>query len=244
MNLMQRRRALMAQAAGEDTDLHLNDILTLDGILNTRAGHDASATKWEDISGNNNDFVALGGTASPPLWGENYAGFTANVIRGLKNTSMSLANKSALSIEVVAVVLGNGGTKSGNAYYGIVYKNNTASDNDGIRINSRSEGTYHNINGYYDTKAMSYISCKVPKYICYVISSSGLARYVNGEQDYTDLTGSYRSAAHTTSHYIGANNTGTWTLYGNIYRLGISGSAFSAATVAERYAYFKNRFGL
>ena len=51
--MMLRRRNLMAQKTGYSLDSYVHDstIIWLDGIENTRKGHNAEAAEWEDLSG-------------------------------------------------------------------------------------------------------------------------------------------------------------------------------------------------
>lgn len=59
MNLLARRRSLTGQVQAVDPfSLYVTDglVLWLDGIKNTASGHDASATYWEDLSGNGHDY--------------------------------------------------------------------------------------------------------------------------------------------------------------------------------------------
>lgn len=59
MRLIDRRRALMGQVQAVDPfSLYVTNglVLWLDGIKNTASGHDASATYWEDLSGNGHDY--------------------------------------------------------------------------------------------------------------------------------------------------------------------------------------------
>lgn len=59
--LMLRRRNMGGKAESEDpgVDGYVQDgiIFWLDGIKNTRSGHNASATAWEDLSGNGHDYT-------------------------------------------------------------------------------------------------------------------------------------------------------------------------------------------
>ena len=60
VNLMRRRREMLRAALlGPAITDHVHDsmVLWLDGIENTRSGHDASASMWEDLSGNGRDYT-------------------------------------------------------------------------------------------------------------------------------------------------------------------------------------------
>ena len=45
-------------------------VCRFDAIRNTRAGHDAAAETWEDLSGNGYDLTSEG--TNPPIWGNNW----------------------------------------------------------------------------------------------------------------------------------------------------------------------------
>lgn len=47
-------------------------LLWLDGVNNTRNGHDTTSTVWEDLSGNNYDFSSQNGNA---VWGADHCAF-------------------------------------------------------------------------------------------------------------------------------------------------------------------------
>ena len=73
-------------------------ILYLDGNNNTRNGHDDNATVWEDLSGNNNDFIKLS-SAQNAIWSENsYVGDGKN--RTLYHNQAILADATECTIEV------------------------------------------------------------------------------------------------------------------------------------------------
>ena len=73
-------------------------ILCLDGINNTRNGHDTNATVWEDLSGNNNDFVKVT-SAQDPLWSDNsFKGDGVN--RALNNNKALLENATGCTVQV------------------------------------------------------------------------------------------------------------------------------------------------
>ncbi|MBR3132512.1 MAG: hypothetical protein IKG42_00265 [Clostridia bacterium] len=73
-------------------------VLHLDGINNTRNGHSSNTTTWEDLSGNNNDFIKRD-IASDPIWSENsYVGDNTN--RALILRSAILAGSAECTVEV------------------------------------------------------------------------------------------------------------------------------------------------
>lgn len=73
-------------------------LLYLDGINNTRNGHDNNTTVWEDLSGNNYDFIKLA-SAQNAIWSENsYVGDGTD--RTLYYNQAILADATECTIEV------------------------------------------------------------------------------------------------------------------------------------------------
>lgn len=71
-------------------------VLWLDGINNTRSGHDASASGWEDLSGSGFDFVPYSTGKMPTINSDHYTGFAEDTF--LKCTDSSLVDMSSASI--------------------------------------------------------------------------------------------------------------------------------------------------
>ena len=234
--MMDRRRALMlAQSA--DIDLHLNDILTLDGILNTRNGHDASSQKWENLASTSFDF-AKANNSTDLVWGANYANFESNNKR-LYCGSNFLAGNSALTIELVVKVTGiPNGLDSGN-HYGIIYKNGSGAFATNITI-----AQYNNIGlSLYSPTYIGYLSTgNSTKYIAIVLTPTKAKKYMNGEL-VSEADISLNISNLSQYNYMGYSyNSQSYYPYCNIYRFGVSGSELNATEIEERYSYFRNRF--
>lgn len=226
------------------SDFMLNDILTLDGIQNTRSGHNASATTWEDLSGNGNDFAKISG-ASNVVWENDSATFDAtNRLLGLdKDLFNGLTN---LSIEIVVNITGRGSTADGSASVGYAFTNRTSENRtDGFRIYSYVSSNGEGMNGTYASTGLGYFGDFATidiRHIVFVFTSTGETTYVDGEVANTK-TLTFPSGSAMTSFRIGGSATPGAYFNGKIYRIGISSTAMTAQEVAERYSFMKNRFG-
>lgn len=223
-------------------ELMLNDILTLDGIKNTRNGHDATATTWEDLSGNDNDFAKYG-SASSALWGDDCL-TCDGTNRALALNKGLASGKSAITMELVVAVTGNGSTQTGGTYYGILFGDfGSETGGTGMRANT------YNANGvssqFYGSN-MGFtgdVGSGNIKHIVWVFSGTEGKRYVNGELAGT-VAITFPSTMNT-NYQIGASiKTNAWYPRAKIFRIGLSGHAMTAAEVAERYAFFADRFGI
>lgn len=224
----------------------LNDILTLDGIQNTRTGHDSSATTWEDLSGNQNDFAAISG--STPSWGTNYAAFDATN-RAFSRVADLQGSGSNFTLEFVLVNDGDGSFHpSGTAYQGVVISNcpDWGDVAGRMRFYSYRDATSDGISCRYGTTSLGYTSVwGSVKHIAYVFNGSTCVRYVNGEAAGT-VNVSYPAGTKGTTWTIGASASTTQPGYynGKIFRIGISAAAMTASEIAERFAFFKTRFSI
>ena len=240
-SILRRRRALMG-AKGED--LILSDLLTLDGIMNTRNGHNASATKWEDLSGNDFDTAKVG-AAGNLVWANNHAVYDATD-RGQYISHDFFVGRTAGSIELVVQITGNGNRTINGFQQGFVLSNRTGTDSSPKGFHSYS---YNNggISSYVDNTSLGYSAASSGvAYICWTFNGNTADHYLNGEQSHTasityaDLTGKgtlrigYESIS---GGYVAFPHC-------HIYRIGIHSKAFTAAEVADRYKRFKARFNI
>lgn len=228
--------------AGLTNTLMLNDLMTLDGIMNTKSGHNDSTTTWEDISYNSNGMTKAA-AASPLLWGPDCIMFDG-IHRGLYRDKSIFAGLTNCTIEFVFKPTDTASFLENNHYYGIVYKNGASNgvwaglsfqqyDNSGLAsymMASKNLG-FTNI-------GLNYI-----KYIAFVLTPNGTTQYVNGELVGT-TSDVFNSANLYQYNYIGYGYQMARYPYGNLYRFGVSTQALTAAEIAERYAFFKNRFNI
>lgn len=105
-------------------------VLHYDGVLNTKMGHNANSSVWNDLSGNENDGILKNG----PAWGDNYLSFD-----GIDDfVNCGIHNVTSLTCEIILIsnqnlakgILGNqesGGfaisTDTRGRPYGAVYSN-------------------------------------------------------------------------------------------------------------------------
>ena len=223
------------------SDFMLNDVLTLDGILNTRNGHDTSAVTWEDLSGNENDFAKASG-ASNVLWGDDYAGFDAtNRVLGLDENLFGSA--SAFSIELVLDITGNGSRNTSGTYYGVIFSNRAWSENDnGFRANSYNLG----MSSQYAGANTGFTSLSgLIKHVVWVFDGTNITRYVNGEAT-SPVSKTFPSGTTLSTWRIGgtADSTPNTFCHAHIHRIGMSSKAFTAEEITSRFNFFKDRFNI
>lgn len=237
--LTRRREMILAEGGKEPLTPYANDILTLDGILNTRAGHNSSSTVWEDLSGKKRDFVRGSGTI---VW-ENNCLSVLKTGAYLQNVGGIALGDSALSVELVWGAAGDGGSwvgMDGSTYFGTIFKNGTTSGNQhaNLCLYQRSKDA---ISPYYNNKLMARATIGTNKtgYFCMVIDSSGTSVYLNGSLLGTDSNYPYSQSAFVSAWYVGAG----YKPNGRVYRVGLSSTALTSAEIAERYQYYKDRFG-
>ena len=154
MGLM-RRRGLLAEASGGGGDIsdYVQDgiIFWLDGIENTRSGHNASATKWENLANSAHDVTYN----NSKVIGDKYC---------IPNGSSSMANArsdSRVTIEVVMDWVDNGATQMITPWYGNNYGTVWVHTNGQIFFNAQSNnshgvGVISGINTYTAQQSRSY----------------------------------------------------------------------------------------
>ena len=234
---MARRKALLMQAKADD--LILNDLLTLDGIKNTRNGHDASATVWHDLSGNNYDTIKVG-SASNPIWQSDHAVFDATN-RGQYILHDFFGGRTKATVELVIQITGNGSRLINSFYQGFIFSNRTGTDEIPIGFQTYSYNA-GGVSAYVSSESQGYSATPDITYICYVFDGSTGKRYVNGSLAATHNI-IYSDLSHATNR-IGYEYVGGYVGFPacNLYRIGISSTAFDADTVAARYQKFRQRF--
>lgn len=237
--LMRRREMILPGGGAEPLTPYATDIFTLDGIMNTRSGHDSSSTGWEDLSGNNRDFVRGSGTT---VWEANCLSLLKTGAY-LQNIGGIPLGDNALSVELVWGAAGDGASwvgMDGSTYFGTIFKNGTTAGNQhaNLCLYQRSKDA---ISPYYNNKIMARatIGNLATGYFCMVIDSSGTSVYLNGSLLGSDSDYPYTTSAFVSAWYVGAG----YKPNGRVYRVGLSSTAFTAAEIAERYLYYKDRFG-
>lgn len=228
------------------TDFYVNNVFTLDGIKNTRNGHSSSTTTWEDLSGNNIDFAKKSG-ANSVVWGADHAIFNATN-RTLVNNTNLFSGKTSATVELVFSIEGGGSTDSGGVNYGMIFTTCTTSTalNKGLRVYSYNtlgaSSMYNNVSTGYSGGA-SQTFYQTVRYIALVYTASECKRYVDGElAGTTNLT--FPGDTNSIASIGGLNGNNDWLANANIYRIGFSSTALSAADITARYNMYKNRFGM
>lgn len=224
------------------------DVLTLDGIKNTRAGHNAASAKWEDLSGNNYDFSASTGT---PTWAANCLSMETNFAL-YRNVDLQ-GNKTAITIEIIAQNTGDGTHKNGNSVLGAIFWNaNNVGDINGFKIYSfRSYNTSgklsdNGVSSYYNNKTAGYIgNGGIVRYMAYVFNGSEVRRFRDGTlapagSAGNPITMAYPSGTKRLNWYVGGADSAFYR--GNIFYIGVSSRALSDAEIAERDQRFRRRF--
>jgi hypothetical protein len=215
--------------------LLLNDILTLDGIKNTRNGHDAAATTWEDLSGSGNDFANNG---TETLWTDNSAVFNGSTTSYKRSGVLFPTTLTEFTVEL-SVKVGNIGTST-NGY--IVFRDDTSTWNkreDFVAI-KKSSGNVIQATWGIGTDVLVGDDLA---HVTFVFKDGKIHKYLNG-QYLTSTSVSYSTAAlGRTTHYIGVTLDSMSGFTGNVYRFGISSSAFTDEEIAERYRALNARFG-
>lgn len=235
MNLMERRRALMGVV---DVGPVISDILTLDGIKNTRAGHNPSSTKWEDLSGNNRDFTKF---RTNVLWSDNSAVFNGS------NTGLSYSGVlfsttlTEFTIEL-SVKIGAIGTNS-NGYP--VFAGDTSTFADREDLIACIPSSEKNIQVVWGIGANVPVGDDI-KHLTYVFREDKIDIYLNGVYVRTPNFDYSTTAKGRTKHFIGTRTYGNASnqyFTGDIYRFGICSKALTALEIAERYKRLRVRFG-
>lgn len=224
------------------SDMMLNNILTLDGIQNTRSGHNASATTWEDLSGNENDFSQHSG-ASAVIWSTDHAVFDAT--RRTLSLSKNIVSgiSSAFTVELVLNITGKGSTQVSGVNYGAIFSSGSSASETtsaGLRFatyNTSGISTFCNGGGLGYTGSIA----ATPTYIAYCVSGGTCSRYVNGV-----LAGTTNNVTIPTALSLATIGgfPNDWYYNGYIYRIGLSSSALTAEEVASRYQFYKTRFSM
>jgi hypothetical protein len=240
--LLMRRREMVLPSGEEE--LFVNDILTLDGIKNTRNGHSANVTAWEDLSGNKNDFTKL--STSTPVWNSDNAYFN-DASQALGLSKNLFGTDKSVSVELIAQVVGPGSSQDAGAYIGAIFDNRgwgTGNSSYGLCAYSYNTG---GISSYWKATSLGWSAASAEKaYICWVFESGNCYRYVNGNLASTTAVSTFFDGHTRQSNFAIGRISGASGKACNarIYRIGMDSSAFTAEEVAARYLFFADRFSI
>ena len=216
-----------------------------DGIENAGWGvHDAAATEWVDLSGNENHMVPY--SAFPPF-DENSIFFSSGVVGArfwyIGTPSAEMANISrnsgySLTMEIAYSFTATGG----NA--GLL----NLSPSPSMRYSSMrfyASQLYFTVSGGNQIGPYASLEGCV-SFTVKDVGGNQLSRqiFVNGEAVYDSTTSSSSSGGTGVSAYLGNNITDAGFLTGHIYASRIYSRAHTAAEIAANYAVDKERFNL
>ena len=221
------------------TMLMITDVLTLDGILNSRNGHDSTATKWEDLSENKNDFTKVSG-ANNSVWADDHAIYNGTD-RRIKASTNPMIGISQMTFEAVVKITGNGTFEYNGVYWAALFDDADWDETDSLRFATRNNDMLSARLGN-TTVLNSTVGINTIVYIAITAVNGAAIAYVNGEAVKTTEI-SFPPATHKTSR-VGGYKSSQNNYFPNaeIYRIGISSRAMTAEEIAERYAFFQDRF--
>ena len=223
-------------------------VLHLDGIQNTRSGHSDTTTVWEDISGNENDFVKLSG-ASDATWRENsYVGDGTN--RTLYLNKAILNNATECTVEVCYDIPS---LPASNKYYWVFQNREVSGPAKGFQflvgstrrnvqvlVNSTISNGLHNLTDVTDLNKRT---------MGFAVDNTSITFADNGNF-YTETSkeGVVDSIVERGNYSIGSNypwsTPANWLLKGNIYSIRVYNRKLSEAELKSNYEVDKIRFGL
>ena len=206
-------------------------VLWLDGISNTRDGHDENTTVWEDLSGNNNDATLI--NYDNPEWDINSLNFNGiNQYAQILNQTNIPEGESPYTIEVVfkANEINNGGLLN----LGVEGAGGLAN---GFRL-YRNVGFRH----YYWHSDLDYrVQLNIDTIYTAVALNYGSERriYLNSE---FGIKGSAVPNVKLGSIVLGRCSEGF--LNGNIYSIRVYNRGLSDEEIKKNFEVDKKRFGI
>jgi hypothetical protein len=224
--------------------------LWLDGILNTRNGHDATATGWQDISGSNFDFVPYTSGKSPTIGENHYTGFAADTFLKCANTTLKGYSDSthAGTLEAVFTAPGNYGqvigfrnVSGGNmlAKLIVAYGTSSVTTTPTLIVAGKYSGLRYNISQSVQTGIITNVS------VTYT-ASSVITPKVNGMTvstvEQTTGWGNNGGDVHVGAR-VHTNSTNYYPFGGRIYCIRYYNRILTAAEQAHNRAIDIRRFG-
>lgn len=221
-------------------------ILYLDGINNTRSGHDDNTTTWEDLSGNKNDFIKLS-SAQNAIWSKNsYVGDGKD--RTLYYNKAILADATECTIEVCYDV-----PKLINYIWVFQSRDSDAGANGfqfGVTSELRNATVFFN---YNDAKRLGdFVTCTDIKgrTMGIALDNQNIEFLDNAKVYSSDVDERYmQSVAPRTNYTIGSaypwgETYGNFCFQGNIYAIRIYNRKLTKDEIAYNYEIDKLRFNL
>ena len=220
-------------------------LLYLDGIDNTRNGHDNNATVWENLIDNKYDFIKLSSAANA-VWSENsYKGDGVN--RTLYCNQAILENATECTVEVCYDIPKLDNTNwvfqnrevSGPAK-GFQFLVGSTRRNVQVLVNSTISNGLHNLTDVTDLNKRT---------MGFAVDNTSITFADNGNF-YTETSkeGVVDSIVERGNYSIGSNypwsTPANWLLKGNIYSIRVYNRKLSEAELKSNYEVDKIRFGL
>ena len=207
-------------------------VLWLDGISNTRDGHDESATVWEDLSGNNNDATLM--NYDNPTWNE-----TSLTFDGINQYAQILNyNNSPYTIETVFSI-----NKFSNSAMGLFCISRNGNNSNGVAIINKGYAI-RNYYGWGDNKHIDTPNYKMVDHKIFNATSLNFGNdgliYINSELKVQ------KNISNDTiiDNVILGNAMGNEYLNGNIYSIRVYNRGLSEEEIKQNYEVDKKRFGI
>lgn len=218
-DILTRRREILIAGSGKTIDDYVQNglVFWLDGIENTRNGHNASSTTWQDLTSSHRDMTYH---ASSEI-GDNYC-----ILNDKCEITRLTATTTSYTIEVVAPYTSNSSVQmimpwKGNAYGTVYFENG--------KIMFRSASSSTSITGIVMEQGINTYAAR------------GNSNFrVNGR---TATTGTLKRSATTAANWMGYYSSSyPFKLSTKIHAIRIYNRALSDAELMENYEVDAARF--
>lgn len=203
-------------------------VLWLDGINNTRSGHDPSATKWEDLSGHNYDFTNGGGGGG---WSSDHYHFNGST-GGAYFTRTETNNEfSAQNVKWVEI-----------CYHSTAL-------NSAFLVCGNGAGIYHYMgalnvgSGTTVKKTGQFARSQTSSCVAFENMEAPSTCYLDGVLVNKSSDGSWGEAS-TTEDYIGSRPAGTYKGIFDLYAIRMYDHVLTEAEILKNYQADVARFNL
>lgn len=223
-------------------------LLWLDGINNTRSGHNASSTRWEDLSGNNNDFTRYANTIT---WDDNsFVGNGTNSATMSRNKAI-LQNKTKFTVEICV----NQKTLSGGGYsaYSWIFQSRQTSPANGFQFIGTVASAPHGLSFTLYAPAGTSNNFKIQPFdtlhtLAFSYDGETVKGYGDGElkASFAKSMEDMKSVTDRNIYAIGSQypwqSTNLSVFKGNLYSIKIYDGALTAEQLAENHTNNVARF--
>lgn len=222
MGQLLTRRREMILPSGADGYVDDGIILWLDGIWNTRTGHDANAAKWEDLSGNGHDYAYR----ADSVVAQKYCIPNGQMAADIASPTIS----TTYTIEIVTDIQNTGSAQFVHARgnnYGTIFFNNAANTL-WVKTSNTSGQAY----GMDAQSGITTYTCQDSTH--YFINSVATSRKT-GRTSWT--------ATNLTKYLFYYNSSYPYPFTSPFYALRIYNRTLTEAEIAQNYAQDVLRFG-